>query len=729
MKKSNIAKLLILGAVLLSFAVFVSNRSEAGECGSFCYCNLSLVNHDNTWVKALGGYYTDGSVGGEDANCTLYWNGEMSGSSYGTSECSIEEDYSEPGQNQTVAFEGTADGYSSCYFEKNFDIDNDFNLIVCDNNIDDDGDGLIDLEDPGCIDRLDNDEFNDSSVPAQCDDGIDNDGDGKTDYHPNNAELHDPECCSKGDNDESSGNCSGGSGEGQATEVKVVVNSSMENAKWSVGGCPGSAANTNGITGDCGVTYTGSKSYGDFKGAGDYTLTVQNISGYTTLIDGETRTSLTKSVPENPGNTEYVIWNVEFVQACGVSLTPSTTNSAAGETVNVSWNNAGDESYNDDWIAVVRAGSGWSGGSPWAWWDGTSGVTPPASPAPANGSVGLTMPSGMTKVQFVYYLDGGFTECGRSATINLLPDDHALTLGCYDKSSGLWTKGPCRVPYGDMDRLAWQAPGAASCVTSGAWPAGSIPASGEDRVGPITSRGEYTATCSWPDNYSVSSTVVIEPENKTEPYVTLTCAAEGSATFTSGPCQVLTGKNVNLRWTSEEVLNCVAVNSENVPGWSGVKAVAGSGVAGPIAATTTFTITCEGEENDVTDSVTVTPMHSACGSGQCLLMPGPGEVACVNDNECGSGDSCVFTADPTRLVIPPTSASSTLSWSCANVEDCVIAPEVGSVNPNGSTPVSPDVTTKYTLSCSSIPDDSPVEREATIRVFRFEGGSLKEVLP
>lgn len=64
-------------------------------------------------------------------------------------------------------------------------------LAQCADGIDNDEDGLVDLEDPGCDNVLDDDE-----IQRQCDDGLDNDEDGLTDYPA------DPGCGSLGDDDE-----------------------------------------------------------------------------------------------------------------------------------------------------------------------------------------------------------------------------------------------------------------------------------------------------------------------------------------------------------------------------------------------------------------------------------------------------------------------------------------------------------------------------------------------
>jgi len=59
-------------------------------------------------------------------------------------------------------------------------------LAACSDRADNDSDGLIDLDDPGC-DAADDDDETNAEVPA-CRDGIDNDGDGLIDF------PHDPGC-------------------------------------------------------------------------------------------------------------------------------------------------------------------------------------------------------------------------------------------------------------------------------------------------------------------------------------------------------------------------------------------------------------------------------------------------------------------------------------------------------------------------------------------------------
>ena len=61
--------------------------------------------------------------------------------------------------------------------------------VACDDGIDNDGDGLVDMADPGCANGADTSEQNSQ---AACDDGIDNDGDGLID-------MADPGCSSPSD--------------------------------------------------------------------------------------------------------------------------------------------------------------------------------------------------------------------------------------------------------------------------------------------------------------------------------------------------------------------------------------------------------------------------------------------------------------------------------------------------------------------------------------------------
>lgn len=90
---------------------------------------------------------------------------------------------------------------------------------ACEDGIDNDNDGEIDMEDPGCSDGTDDDETDSGGGgeenKAACEDGLDNDGDSKVD-------LADPGCAEATDTDESdpvSGGGGGGGGGGSSGNV------------------------------------------------------------------------------------------------------------------------------------------------------------------------------------------------------------------------------------------------------------------------------------------------------------------------------------------------------------------------------------------------------------------------------------------------------------------------------------------------------------------------------
>jgi len=87
---------------------------------------------------------------------------------------------------------------------------------ACSDGVDNDGDGLTDLNDPGCANPGDNDETDPVNPPA-CSDGIDNDSDGLIDY-PN-----DLGCLAAGDIDEQESPVAN-AGADQTVDVNIQVN-------------------------------------------------------------------------------------------------------------------------------------------------------------------------------------------------------------------------------------------------------------------------------------------------------------------------------------------------------------------------------------------------------------------------------------------------------------------------------------------------------------------------
>jgi len=106
----------------------------------------------------------------------------------------------------------------------------------CGDGIDNDGDGLVDLQDPGCSNAGDDNETDEPAPTTQCNDGVDNDGDGVID-------LSDPDCLNAQDDDESTPPPCGDVttetvirddwGDGYCADV-TVVNESCETVVWQV---------------------------------------------------------------------------------------------------------------------------------------------------------------------------------------------------------------------------------------------------------------------------------------------------------------------------------------------------------------------------------------------------------------------------------------------------------------------------------------------------------------
>lgn len=114
----------------------------------------------------------------------------------------------------------------------------------CSDTTDNDGDGLIDTNDPGC--HWDGDATNPASYapdddneanvagPSQCSDGVDNDGDGLVD-------LSDPECTSPTDDNESDRVSPGKSGSTTCSDAGLSMNTSLptsSTATWTAPYCP-----------------------------------------------------------------------------------------------------------------------------------------------------------------------------------------------------------------------------------------------------------------------------------------------------------------------------------------------------------------------------------------------------------------------------------------------------------------------------------------------------------
>ncbi len=587
----------------------------------------------------------------------------------------------------------------------------------------------------------------------RCNDGLDNDNDGTCDYAGCNGKPRDEKC-----NNSAFSNAEPDSETGNGTWVRVVVNSNKQDASWRITCRPGLPYNYNDTPGDCSTFYQGSQNFGDLAGWGSYLLVAEEIPGYTVSVNGSGGSAFERFIPSDSGSNVTVDWTIQYTQVNenptdGMSLSASPTQASEGDQITVTWGNESGLSQAGDYIAMVPVGGGWSGGWEWKYCNGST--VKPATACPTSGSMTFTAPAGVEAVEFVYYRnDRTDLEAVRSNQVTLLTSTPGqMSLACQSLvASSTWNGDRCIVPYGQNVNLRWAALGATGCAASGSWD-GMQPATGTVQVGPITKSEAYTANCTWviasgkkshfwnfanaQETTSTVRTVFVGPDPNTipTPQLNLECRQDQFAPWSQGPCQTTpVNRSIELRWNSTSTVSCTASSSPRFTNWTGSIGLGGTKTVSPILEPTRFSITCvgNGEEGvSVTReaNVLITPTHATCNDvQQCVTVPGAGINDCLTNQECGAGAGvCNFKADPNRIVIPPTK-QSTLSWECQNVHSCSISPVVGSVDPSGTAKVTPEATTKYELVCMN-GEDTQVRDETVIRVFKFQSGSLKEVLP
>jgi hypothetical protein len=238
------------------------------------------------------------------------------------------------------------------------------------------------------------------------------------------------------------------------------------------------------------------------------------------------------------------------------------------------------------------------------------------------------------------------------------------------------------VTSGSSVTLNWSSLNVTSCTASGAW-SGSKATSGSQTVGPLTSSATYTLACTGSGgtvNKSVTITVGSAP-----PAPTLT--------LTAAPMTVAANANSTLNWSSANATSCTASG-----GWSGSKPTSGNQSVGPLASSTTFSLSCTGGGGSVQQSVTVTVSGSP-------PPPAPPTVS--------------LSASPASIDSGQTSA---LTWSSTNATSCnAMDGWSGSKATSGSESVGPlSGTTTYTLSCMGA--GGSAQQSVTVTVTASGGG-------
>ncbi len=147
---------------------------------------------------------------------------------------------------------------------------------------------------------------------------------------------------------------------------------------------------------------------------------------------------------------------------------------------------------------------------------------------------------------------------------------------------------PTSISSGGSATLSWSTADADSCQASNAW-SGSRAVAGSESVGPLTSDSTFTLECS-------------NAQGSTSTSVTVSVAAPGAPTvsLSADSNSVPRDSSVMLSWSSQNTDSCSASGD-----WSGNKSTSGSEPVGPLSQSSSFTITCTGSGNSVSETVNV----------------------------------------------------------------------------------------------------------------------------
>lgn len=340
-----------------------------------------------------------------------------------------------------------------------------------------------------------------------------------------------------------------------------------------------------------------------------------------------------------PGGTAAQVTQVQVTPppVPSISFTATPTSVLSGGTTTLSWSASNATS--------CTASGGWAGTK------ATSG----------------TQVSGALTVatDFVLTCTGAGGTASRTVTVNVTQPVPTLTL----------TAAPAALVQGGSSTLTWNSANATSCTASGAW-SGTKPTSGSESTGTLSSVGtfSYTLSCSGPGGVTSRTANVVVSAAPPAPTVVLA----------ANPALVASGGTSTLTWSSTNATSCTASG-----GWSGSKATSGSQLVGPLATTSTFSLSCTGPGGTATAAATVT-----------VSSPAP---------------TLSLTASPSSVV---QGATSTLSWNASNATSCTASEDWSgnrAVSGSESTPVLSQVRTyRYTLTCTG-PGGS-VTQSATVSV-------------
>jgi len=208
---------------------------------------------------------------------------------------------------------------------------------------------------------------------------------------------------------------------------------------------------------------------------------------------------------------------------------------------------------------------------------------------------------------------------------------------------------PETILSGASTTLTWSSTNAESCTI-------------EPDIGTVDPSGSITVSPSDTTTYTITATGSgITATDKVTVTVTYPVPV---AIISAVPATINVNENSTLTWSATNATSCVIDNGV------GNVDVTGSTTVTPTT-NTTYTITATGPGGTSTASITVT-----------VVYPVP---------------TVTLTATPQII---NTGSSSVLTWSTENATSCVIDPDIGAVDVNGTVTVSPTATTTYTITAT-----------------------------
>ncbi|MBW2078208.1 MAG: FG-GAP repeat protein [Deltaproteobacteria bacterium] len=310
---------------------------------------------------------------------------------------------------------------------------------------------------------------------------------------------------------------------------------------------------------------------------------------------------------------------------------------------------------------------------------------------------------------------GGITTASATVSVGYLPP--AVSIGA----------DPTAIQEGGSSTLSWSSTHADTCEIEP--DVGIVEVSGSISVSP-TETTTYTITATGPGGTAIASVRVIV--TSTQPAVFLGARPE----------TIYIGQGSNLIWSSTHADTCVIE-----PGIGEVD-INGSTYVYPTE-TTTYTITATGPGGTATNSVTITAIHpqptvsisaspetielgesstltwSSYHADTCEIDQGIGPVDQIGSVSVSPTETTTYTitatgpggtatdsvtvtvtypqpivtiiADPETIHI---GESSILTWSSTYADTCVIEPDIGIVDVDGSITISPTETTIYTITAT-----------------------------